>query len=172
MLNLKEYLRRRILDRVSYKGPTGLVPLKGMKHATILLDTSTPRLFDFQESLRKFFDAYGIASAFYFLNLGKEETPAPQFSLPASTLSKNQLSGYTKRPQLDKFNPAFFKKCDIFVSFSREDIFPHKYLCVAIPADFKVGPFNDPEYKFNLVLSASDAPSMLSCLKDMLTKIA
>ena len=172
MLNLKEYLRRRILDRVSYKGPTGLTPLKGMKHATILLDTSTPRILEFQESLRKFFDPYGIACAFYYLNLGKEETPAPQFSLPASTLSRKQLSRYTKRPQLDRFNPAFFKKCDLFISFSRDDVFAHKYLSVAIPADFKVGPFDDPGYKFNLVLFASDAPSMLSCVKDMLTKIS
>ena len=172
MLNLKEYLRHRILDRVSYKGPTGLVPLSGMKHATVLMDAGQPNILGFQESVRKFFGSYGIAVNFYFLDLRKVESGTPMFSLPASTLTRRQLSRYTQRPLLDRFNPAYFKKCNIFVSFAQEDSFAHRYLAAAIPADFKVGPFNHPDYRFNMVVSSSDAASMFLYVKDLLSKIS
>lgn len=173
MGNFKEYLRRRQLNRHSYKGKTGLRSIEGLKTATVLLDvTQTPRLLEFRDKLYEWFFLKGIHARFFYIDFRKPKKNMLLVSAPADTFSLKTLSWYTQTPKLKECNPAYFQPCDLFVSFVSTESFPLLFLSAAIPASFKIGAVSDASYPYDLIIPASDPDEMLACLKDILSKIS
>ncbi len=172
MDKLKEYLRRRLLRRCSWKGTTGLRPLKGMKTATVLLDVSQEGSAEFRTRVKNWFLSRGIRASLFYFDFRKPSKDAKPLSPTGDTLTLRQLSCYTKRPLLDKFNKSFFSECNIFVSFVENDSFALKYMSAAVPASFKIGAVGGEAYPYDLVVSAHSPDEMLNCMEDILSKIS
>ena len=173
MGNLKEYLRKRQLNRHSYKGRTALRSIAGMRSATVLLDvTQTPHLLEFRDCLHDWLFRQGIRVSFYYLDFRKPNKNMLLYSTPAETLFLKNLSWYTQTPDLKKCHAGLFKSCDLFVSFVSTESYPLLFLSAAIPASFKIGAVSDADYPYDLIIPASDPGEMLACLKDILAKIS
>nr|MCR4565010.1 hypothetical protein [Bacteroidales bacterium] len=72
MGKLKEYLRRRQLNRHSYQGKTALCPLKEMHTAIVLLGVEhTDNLLKFRDELYQWFFGNGIRARFFYMDFRK-----------------------------------------------------------------------------------------------------
>ena len=172
MDKLKEYLRKRLLRRCSWKGQTGLRPLKGMKTATVLLDVSREGSATFRTRIKNWFLSRGIRASIFYIDFRPRSKGAEPLSPAGDTLTLQQLGCYTKKPLLGGFNQAFFSPCDIFVSFVKQDTFALKYMSAAVPASFKIGATGTEGYPYDLVVSAGTQEEMLNCMEDILSKIS
>ena len=173
MGNLKEYLRKRQLNRYSYKGKTGLRPIAGLRTATVLLDvTQTPHLLEFRDRLHDWFFRQGIRASFYYLDFRKPSKNLLLYSTPAETIFLKNLSWFTQTPDLKKCNAGILRPCDLFISFVSTESYPLLFLSAAVPASFKIGAVSDADYPCDLIIPASDPDEMLACLKDILSKMS
>ena len=90
---LKEYLRKRQLNRHSYKGKTALRAIEGLRSATVLLDVSqTPHLLEFRDNLHDWFFRKGIRVRFFYLDFRKPGKNLLQLSTPAETIFLSSAS--------------------------------------------------------------------------------
>lgn len=170
---LKEYLRKRQLNRHSYKGKTGLRPIEGLRSATVLLDVSqTPHLLEFRDGLHDWFFRKGIRPRFFYLDFRKPTKNMLLYSTPTETFFLKDLSWFTQTPDLAKAHSDFLSPCDLFVSFVSTESYPLRFLSAAIPASFKIGAVSDASYPYDLIIPASDPDEMFVCLKDILSKIS
>ncbi|MBP5538487.1 MAG: hypothetical protein J6X69_01425 [Bacteroidales bacterium] len=170
---LKEYLRKRQLNRHSYKGKTALRAIEGLRSATVLLDVSqTPHLLEFRDNLHDWFFRKGIRVRFFYLDFRKPGKNLLQLSTPAETIFLKNLSWFTQTPDLAGSNPDFLKPCDLFVSFVSTESYPLRFLSAAIPSSFKIGAVSDASYPYDLMIPASNPDEMFACLKDILSKIS
>lgn len=170
---LKEYLRKRQMNRHSYKGKTALRSIEGLRSATVLLDVAqTPRLLEFRDKLYEWFFLNGIHARFFYLDFRKPKKNMLMLSAPTDTFTLKNLSWFTKMPKLKECNPDFFLPCDLFVSFVSTESYPLRFLSAAIPSSFKIGAVSDASYPYDLMIPASNPDEMLVCLKDILSKIS
>lgn len=170
---LKEYLRKRQMNRHSYKGKTALRPIEGLRSATVLLDvTQTPHLLEFRDGLHDWFFRRGIRAHFFYLDFRKPGKNMLLYSTPAETFFLKNLSWFTRTPDLAKCHSDFLKPCDLFVSFVNTESYPLRFLSAAIPASFKIGAVSDASYPYDLIIPANHPDEMFACLKDILSKIS
>ena len=139
---LKDFFQRRSLEKHSSGQPTGLVPMKGIRFALVLLDADDPSFDKCNSAVSAFFRAKGI----------RWKT----CSISPSSLKK-QLNWYgrPKRRLMEQFTEG---KQDLFISLLTDGSYAHRFIAAASPARFKAGRLDLPV--FNLVFRDPEGRSL------------
>lgn len=154
---LKEFFQRRCLRKGASPVPTGLLPLRKVRAAAVLVDVEDPTFNQCKETALSFFRDHGIkADIFYmdFRRLSKEERLITSIT---TTVLRKDLNWYG-RPSNEKMSLMLSGNPDLFISLVSAPSYAQEYMAGCSRARFKVGRYDAPA--FDLVFR-SDSLSQL-----------
>lgn len=175
--NLKNFFRKRRLNKVASKTPTGLLPLHKISSANFVIDVEEPGFDQLKEDILTWSRSSGIKVNIHFIDfrkLGKEELLLTSIQ---TTILKKDLDwlGY---PGTDKINNVAAEPTDLFVSLIDSDVPAIDIISKCANARFKIGRRAYEGHAFDMIFSGapnedlrSDSRLILKAMIEFISKI-
>lgn len=159
--NIKDFFRKRRLNKVACKTPTGFLPLEKITSANIMIDVEEPGFDQLKEEILTWGRTSGVKTNIYFLDLrrlGKEELLLTSIQ---TTILKKELDwlGY---PPADKINTLTAERTDLFVSMVDRTCPAVDIICKCANAQFKIGRKAYEGHAFDMIISGSPTEDLRS----------
>lgn len=168
---LKELFQAKALLKNAYAGNTSLMPLDGLKSATIIFDVEDTGFNDCKEEMISFLRSKGIRSEVYFFDFRHLEKDELLLTSIQTTVLRKDLNWFGM-PAADKMNLLGSKPHDLFISMVGRDSFANRIMSAAAPARFKIGRCAYEGNPYDLVISGNRSVSeIFALMKESLLKI-
>lgn len=151
---IKGYFQEKALRRDAWMEDTGLLPLKEIHTATILMDADIWAFNDCMETISNWLRSHSIRGDFHFFDFRKLEKGELLLTSIQTTILRSNLNWFDcpdRSSILLTEQPS-----DLFISLVKNGDFPNKYMSCCAKARFKVGVVPYPGNPYDLVVSASD----------------
>ena len=158
---IKDFFRKRRLNKVASKTPTGFMPLSKIKSATFLIDVEEPGFDQLKDEILAWGRSAGIKINIYFLDLrrlGKEELLLTSIQ---TTILKKELDwlGY---PPADKLNGLTDERTDMYVSMVDSSSPAVDMISKCANARFKIGRRSYEGHAFDMIISGNPTEDLRS----------
>ena len=175
--NIKNFFRKRRLEKVASKTPTGFLPLSQISSANFVIDVEEPGFDQLKEDILAWGRRCGIKINIYFIDfrkLGKEELLLTSIQ---TTILKKDLDwlGY---PGPDKTASLTEEATDLFVSLVDSSVPAIDLISKCANARFKIGRRSYEGHAFDMIISGtpnedlrSDSRLILKAIIEYLSKI-
>jgi hypothetical protein len=174
---IKNFFRKRRLEKVASKTPTGFLPLSKITSANFVIDVEEPGFDLLKEDILAWGRSCGMKVNIYFIDfrkLGKEELLLTSIQ---TTVIKRELNWFGM-PPIEKVAPLIYENSDLFISLICNDKFPIEFVSSCSRARFKIGRYEYEGHPFNLIMSGStgadlrsDARQIFASATELLKKI-
>ncbi len=158
---IKNIFRNRCLRRNASHSVTGLVPLSGIRSASIFIDAESDGSDRCAAAARAYFKTKGIRTDIFFFDLRKRSKEERQAPAPDNTLLREDLTWYG-RPAGGAAGMMLRSGNDLFISLIDNTGFPVTYLAVCSAAKFKIGRRQLPGHIFDLIVEDSASRNLSS----------
>lgn len=148
---VKDIFRRMKIRHSASKTPTGILPLRGIRMVTVLLDWSEPDTAAAETAVRDFFGRLGCD--LFIINPGPKDFTC--------------FGRIRKRARLRDGKSA--RREDLFISLASGSSFAEQYEAAASSAGFKIGRNQTLIGSYDFVMS--DAPTRTSTQLEIFTAI-
>lgn len=174
---IKNFFRKRRLNKVASKTPTGFLPLDKISSASFMLDVEEPGFDQLKEDILAWGRSSGIKVNICFLDfrrIGKEELLLTSIQ---TTVLKKDLDwlGY---PVQEKMNDLNTEKTDLFVSMVDSEYPAIDFISKCANARFKIGRRGYEGHAFDMIISGnptedlrSDSKLIFKAILQFLSKI-
>ena len=174
---IKKFFRKRRLNKLSSKTPTGFLPLSKITSANFVIDVEEPGFDLLKEDILAWGRSRGIKINIYFFDfrkLGKEELLLTSIQ---TTILKKELDwlGY---PKADKTAGLTEEATDLFVSLIDSSVPAIDLISKCANARFKIGRRYYEGHAFDMIISGtpnedlrSDSRLILKEMIEYLSKI-
>ena len=168
---IKDFFRKRRLEKVSSKTSTGFLPLSKITSATFVIDVEEPGFDLLKEDILAWGRSRGIKTSIYFFDfrkLGKEELLLTSIQ---TTILKKELDwlGY---PKADKTAALTEEATDLFVSLIDSSVPAIDLVSKCANSRFKIGRRSYEGHAFDMIISGSPNEDLRSdsrlILKEMI----
>ncbi|MBQ0043718.1 MAG: hypothetical protein KBT05_01700 [Bacteroidales bacterium] len=168
--NLKEFMRRRAIRKCPRQVDTGLLPLKDIHTAIVILNVEDQEHNACKEDVMAFFRAHGIKSEIFFFDFRKIEKNELLLTSIQNTVLRKDLNWYGM-PNQEKI-ALLQRECDLLISLVDTSHFANIYSALCVKAKFKIGCYQDDSKVFDMVISGSDNPrKIFAGMKEILLTI-
>ena len=146
-------LRKRRLRKDASAVPTGFIPLRDVRRAAVLIDSSNPEWPSCVKMFREFCSRSGISPLVTYADFRKFNKEAVLETPRGVTFTRKDLNIIGK-PKKAKASLLTGECCDVFLCLASDGRFCIEYLSKAVKARFKAGrqPFDGETY--NLVVTS------------------
>lgn len=158
---IKKYFRKRKLQKVASKTPTGLLPISRITSANFVIDVEEPGFDLLKEDILAWGRASGIKVNIYFLDfrkIGKQELLLTSIQ---TTILKKDLN-WLGFPGKDKTDILTADKTDLFVSLVDNGCPAIDYINKCADARFKIGRDSYEGHAFDMIISGNQTEDLRS----------
>lgn len=176
--SIKDIFRKRKIAKYISTIPTGMLPLREIRSANIIIDVEEPGFDELKETIMAWSRQSGIKTDIYFFDfrkLGKEELLLTSIR---TTILKRELD-WIGTPDLTKVAGIVSEENDLFISLVDNSKFPIDFLSKCSKARFKIGRHEYPGHAFDLIISGnqtadlrSDSKQIFKAIQDYLNMIS
>ena len=173
MGTLKEIVRKVSLKRCRSRVPTGIMALKDIRSAAVLMDARKEDCEQCKNAVLDFYHRNGIAGEIYYFDLRDIEKGERLFTAVGTTVLKRDLNWYGK-PSPSIVSTLKARSSDLLISLIDSSDFTLDYLVSSAEARFKIGRKELGDNVFDIVLNGTDALGQYEVferVKDLLSKI-
>lgn len=146
---LKEFFQRRGLRKGASKLPTGLIPLREVRSAVVIIDVEDTSFSDCKEAVLSFFKDRKIKGDIFFFDFRKLSREERLITSITTTILRRDLGWYGK-PRKEKVDLMLKGEPDMFISLIAQPSYALEYMASCSRARFKAGRSDAPV--FDLVL--------------------
>lgn len=162
MLNdIKNYFRKRRLEKLASKIPTGFLPLSKISSANFVIDVEEPGFDLLKEDILAWGRTASIKVNIYFLDfrkIGKEELLLTSIQ---TTILKKDLD-WLGHPSHDKMAGLTEDQADMFVSLVDNDTPTIDFISKCAKARFKIGRRSYAGHAFDMIIAGSQTEDLRS----------
>lgn len=149
---LKSWFRNLRMKKYSSTLPTGLLPLRKIRSALILLDGTDPGCLKFSERIETFMRAHGIAVSFIYTDLRKIGKDTTVYACGHEVINRCDVD-WTGMPDRKGKGRLFSSDVDLFADLTGSDDFTCRFISAVARAGFKIGTVAYPGNPFDLVIA-------------------
>ncbi len=151
---IKYLFRKRRIKKYASTVPTGFLPLKDIRKATIILDVEDPNYAVVQSDIASWADVHNIQATIFFLDFRKLGNNELLRTNKEATIFKKDLNWFGA-PNLVKVSPIINEEYDLFISLTDKPDFFNKFLSKCGKAQFKIGRIHMDESTYDIVISST-----------------
>ena len=142
---LKEFAQGRCLRKNASGVPTGIVPLRRVASAAVIIDVEDTGFDDCKNSVLSYFRGKGIKADVFFLDFRRLAKGERLITPISTTILRRNLNWYGK-PSRASAKTLLSLEPDLLVCLVPERTFTAEYLASATRARFKAGRFQSPVF--------------------------
>lgn len=165
----QKIIRRKALKKYAQTEPTGLLPLKSIHSAAVVLDVEFPGFEQCKKDSANFFAEKGIKVDTFFLDLRKLEKDEMLLTSIRNTIIRKDI-GFYGMPRKDSIIMEG-KSYDLLLCLTPKADFTALFIARYIKAKFKIGAVELPGNVFDMVVSGENVSGIFSTVKTYLTSI-
>lgn len=159
--SIKNFFRRRRLNKLASKTPTGFLPLDKISSASFMLDAEEPGFDQLRADILAWGRSAGVKINIYFIDfrrIGKEELLLTSIQ---TTVLKKDLDwlGY---PSQEKMYDLGNEKTDLFVSMIDNGCPAVDFISKCANARFKIGRHGYEGHPFDMIVSGNPTEDLRS----------
>ena len=160
---IRNYLRRRRLQRDASSVPTGFVPLADISTADVVIDVEEPGFDELKEDILAWGRSNNIKVNIFFIDFRKIGKGELLLTSIQTTILKKELNWYGVPPQ-EKASLLAEEGRDLFISLIDNGDFPIEYLSKCSKARFKIGRKRFDGDAYDMVMTGECTPEMKASL--------
>lgn len=149
---LKIWLRNARLKKFSDKGPTGLLPLRNIRTAIVLVDGTEPGCRGYADRIGAFLKGNRIEVSFIYIDLRKISKGVEAFVEGENVISRKDVTWFGM-PRMKRKGVLFLKEADLLVNLRDSDDFTGDFISKTVKARFRIGACAYKGNPFDLVIS-------------------
>ncbi len=172
-----KFFRRRKLARHASDVPTGLLPLKQIRTAAVLMDVDNPEYDVLKEKILNWFKVNGIKGEIWYIDFRKLDKSTLLLTSIQTTIIRKELN-WLGAPPMEKIRPLLEETTDLFISLTDKNYFTNILLSKCSRARFKIGRLQLDGETYDMViktdtdsLNGNSALKVFEAITDYLTKI-
>lgn len=158
---MKSWWRKWRLKKLSSRTATGMVPLKSMHSALLVIDGTCPDCASDAEKLAGFLKNRGISSSLIFIDLRKHTKDNPVYVSGDNVITLRDVNWFGM-PRLKKKGKLFRVKADLLVNLRDSDDFTGDFISKVADTRFKIGSCAYEGNPFDLVVTGSGHDRLIS----------
>ena len=174
---IKNFFRKRRLNKVASKRPTGLLALEKISSANFLIDAVEPGFDLLKEDILTWCRKNNIKCNIYFLDLRKLNKDEMVLTSIQTTILRKELDwlGYPNEPTT---RGLIEEESDLFISLINDFCPAVDYTSRCANARFKIGRNSYPDHVYDMIFSGcqnedlrSDAREIFKAMTEFISKI-
>lgn len=158
-MGLGNLFRRHRLKKYSSPVETGLLPLKDIRKAIVIIDAEDPSFAECERIVSENLRRNGIDAEIYYSDFRKFNRDIRPVTAAERTFRKKD-SGVFGLPKMKKVRLFIGTEADMFISLSPSDLFIMEFIAKSVRTRFKAGRTVFTDEPFDLVIrpSGDDEP--------------
>ena len=158
---IKNFFRRRAIQRRGHAVPTGLLPMSDISSVNVVMDVEEAGWDMLKEDILAWGRATGVKVGIYFFDfrkLGKNELLLTSIQ---TTVARKELNWFGM-PPYDKVSGVIEEPSDLFISLVDSCDFPIDFVSKCSSARFKIGRRAYPGHCFDMICSGKPCDGLRS----------
>lgn len=153
---LTTLLRKGRLKKYSSRVPTGLLPLKDIRKALVVVDGTEPGCLGYADRMKAFLEGYKIETSLIYIDLRKISKDMQVFVAGEEVITRKDVTWYGM-PRMKRKGLLFSGETDLLVNLRDSSDFTGDFISRTSGARFKIGSSAYPGNPFDLVVSGKSS---------------
>lgn len=158
---IKSIFRKRKVAKFISSEPTGLLPMREITTANVVMDVEEPRFDQLRADILEWGRKTGVKVNIYFFDFRRLDKEELLITSIQTTILKKELD-WIGTPDLSKVIGLVGEKSDLFISLIDNGDFPIEFVSKCARARFKIGRRSFPGHVYDLVISGSQTEDLRS----------
>ena len=135
---IKQFFRKRMLRKHASDVQTGMIPLRDISTAAVLIDVDNPEYDVLKEKVLAWFRENDIKGEICYIDFRKLDKNTLLLTSIQTTIIKKELNWFGA-PPMEKIYRLLGNKIDLFISLTDKNYFTNVLMSTCSRARFKIG---------------------------------